>query len=98
MELISNNYNIEDTYIILDNIKEILKKKNQDYGNSFHEDFEEFGITVSLIRLSDKFRRFKSLVKTGKSNFEGLEDTLKDIIGYATLTLKELQDNNIIQK
>lgn len=87
-------YKIEDTYPILDNMKEILKKKNQDYGNSFHEDYQEFGITTSLIRLSDKFRRFKSLVKTGISNFEGVEDTLKDIIGYCTLTLIELQDCN----
>lgn len=78
---------------ILDDIKELLNKKNQDYGNSFHDSYVEFGIIASVVRLSDKFNRLKSLTKGNHPHFESIEDTLKDIIGYCTLTLKELQVN-----
>ena len=76
---------------ILDDMKELLNKKNQDYGNSFHNSYVEFGIIASIVRLSDKFNRLKSLTKGNHPNFESIEDTLKDIIGYCTLTLNELQ-------
>lgn len=76
---------------ILDDMKELLNKKNQDYGNSFHDSYVEFGIIAPIVRLSDKFNRLKSLTKCNHPNFESIEDTLKDIIGYCTLTLNELQ-------
>lgn len=76
---------------ILDDMKELLNKKNQDYGNSFHDSYVEFGIIAPVVRLSDKFNRLKSLTKGNYPHFESVEDTLKDIIGYCTLTLNELQ-------
>ena len=80
---------------ILDNIQSILEKKNQDYGNSFHDTFTEFGIISSVIRLNDKMKRLKTLVKnSSEPNYESIEDTLKDIIGYTVLTLKELNFQN----
>jgi len=80
---------------ILDDIQSILEKKNQDYGDSFHDTFTEFGIISSVIRLNDKMKRLKTLVKnSSKPNYESIEDTLKDIIGYAVLTLKELNFQN----
>lgn len=80
---------------ILDDIQSILEKKNQDYGDSFHDTFVEFGITASVIRLNDKTKRLKTLIKnSSKPNYESIEDTLKDIIGYAVLTLKELNFQN----
>jgi hypothetical protein len=80
---------------ILDDIQSILEKKNQDYGDSFHDTFAEFGIISSVIRLNDKMKRLKTLIKnSSKPNYESIEDTLKDIIGYAVLTLKELNFKN----
>lgn len=80
---------------ILDDIQSILEKKNQDYGDSFHNTFVEFGITAPTIRINDKTNRLKTLVKnSSKPNYESIEDTLKDIIGYAVLTLKELNFQN----
>ena len=80
---------------ILDDIQSILEKKNQDYGDSFHDTFTEFGIISSVIRLNDKMKRLKTLVKnSSKPNYESIEDTLKDLIGYAVLTLKELNFQN----
>lgn len=80
---------------ILDDIQSILEKKNQDYGDSFHDTFTEFGIISPVIRLNDKMKRLKTLIKnSSKPNYESIEDTLKDIIGYAVLTLKELNFQN----
>lgn len=80
---------------ILDDIQSILEKKNQDYGDSFHDTFAEFGIISPVIRLNDKMKRLKTLIKnSSKPNYESIEDTLKDIIGYAVLSLKELNFKN----
>lgn len=82
--------------VILDDIQNILEKKNQDYGNSFHDTFTEFGMISPVIRLNDKIKRLKTLVtNSGNPNYESIEDTLKDIIGYAVLTLKELNFKNL---
>lgn len=76
---------------ILNDISDVLEKKNQDYGNSFHDTFVEFGLISPVIRLNDKMKRLKTLVTNScNPNYESIEDTLKDMIGYATLTLNEL--------
>ena len=81
---------------ITDVISEMLLKKNQDYeGASF-----DLGLNGNMVHLWDKVKRYKSLI--GKSNqrpnFENIEDTLKDIIGYAIIGLHILKDNNTKDK
>jgi hypothetical protein len=63
--------------------------KNKDYGGSFDESYKEYGITSSLIRIGDKFNRFKSLVKnqTAEVKDEKLRDTLLDMANYCLLTV-----------
>ena len=86
------NYNrVQKFEEITTSMFDLYKRKNADYGNSFHDSYVEFGIIASVVRLSDKFNRLKSLTKGNHPNFESVEDTLKDIIGYCTLTLNELQ-------
>lgn len=48
----------------------------------------------------DKVKRYRSLIENSKSipNFEGLDDTLKDIIGYAIIGLHILNDDRIKNK
>ena len=71
-------------------LAEMLIKKNEDYGNAvfepslFHEDLTP--LDAVLIRISDKLRRIKRL-RSGCPNFEGLDDTLRDIAGYCILGL-----------
>jgi hypothetical protein len=81
---------------ITDEVTEILLKKNEDYGGASFD----LGLNGNMVHLWDKVKRYKSLVNnTSKEpNFESLEDTLKDIIGYAVIGLHILKDENIKDK
>lgn len=74
-------------------LNELYARKNADYGNSFGESFEDFGIAMSAIRIGDKFNRLKSFAKNNamKVTDESLEDTLMDLANYAIMTLIELK-------
>ncbi|WP_243299119.1 nucleotide modification associated domain-containing protein [Bacillus litorisediminis] len=70
----------------------IYEQKNKDYGDSFGQQFKEYGLTSSAIRLEDKFRRFKNLIKNpAQVKDETLEDTLMDMANYCIMTIIELQ-------
>jgi glycosyltransferase involved in cell wall biosynthesis len=84
------------TAYIRERFNETLEKKNRDYGNSFSEQFKEYGLVSSCIRLEDKMRRLKKLVMSRERHVkdESIRDTLPDMAGYAILTINEL-DNTI---
>lgn len=69
--------------------------KNKDYGNSFSKTFDEFGYTMSAIRLQDKLERFKRLISntTQEVKDESIRDTLMDLANYALMTVMELDKN-----
>lgn len=70
----------------------LYKRKNADYGDSFSESFKEFGMTMPLIRLSDKLNRLKRLAKAdAQVKGENIEDTLIDLANYAVMTLIEVR-------
>jgi hypothetical protein len=84
--------NIELYEQIVNELKQIYKDKNHDYGNSFSILFEKFGLTSVVIRLWDKILRLETLTKTeAKVKDESITDTLKDIINYSIMTLIELE-------
>lgn len=72
---------------------ELYVKKNQDYGNSFDETLDEFGLVAGIIRMNDKIKRIKQLYKSGEINIkeEKVEDTLIDLANYAVMTLSWLK-------
>ncbi len=74
---------------IAEQIADLLDKKRTDYGT---ENISKFGTKGVLVRVSDKVERLINLTwKTDKEpNFESIEDTWKDIAGYAILALLEL--------
>jgi Nucleotide modification associated domain 1 len=77
---------------VLEKLSTTYSKKNNDYGDSFSKLYAEFGMTSSIIRLSDKLERLKSLQKnTRMVNNESVEDTLLDMANYAIMTLVEMQ-------
>ncbi|GFD93256.1 hypothetical protein KUL156_21130 [Alteromonas sp. KUL156] len=88
--------NKESIKKITDDVTEILLKKNQDYGGASFD----LGLNGNMVHLWDKVSRFRSLVSKNseKPNFESLEDTLKDIIGYAVIGLHILDDETIKNK
>lgn len=72
----------------------LYRRKNNDYGDSFHETFKEEGLAMSRIRLSDKLSRIKRLTRnmgTQQVTDESLRDTLMDLANYALMTVLELE-------
>ena len=77
---------------ILDEIHSVYLAKNADYGNSFGDQFEEYGVLSAAIRIDDKMRRLKQLIKNeAKVKDESLEDTVQDMANYCVMTLVELR-------
>ena len=74
------------------------KRKNADYGSSFDQTLDEFGLVASATRMSDKFNRFKSLMRCGSTaqvEDEKIEDTLMDLAAYAIMTVEWIKKNQI---
>ena len=70
----------------------IYKAKNKDYGDSFSESFEEFGLIAPVVRMNDKMNRIKSLTQSEGRQVkdESLRDSLMDLANYAMMTVVEL--------
>lgn len=73
---------------VLSVLKGIYDRKNADYGNSFDKSLDEFGLVASVVRMSDKMERIKSLTnKEAEVKDESIEDTLIDLANYAIMTV-----------
>ena len=72
----------------------LYDRKNRDYGDSFHESWKDYGITMAAIRLGDKYNRLHNLTsKAGTVQHvadESVRDTLMDLANYAIMTVMEL--------
>lgn len=74
---------------------EVYKAKNADYGNSFEESMNKFGLTAGIVRLYDKMNRVSTLsTKERQIKEESIKDTLLDMANYAIMTLMWLEKNN----
>lgn len=75
---------------ICDEILSTLKKKNDDYGNSYIKNIERFGKQAMLIPMFNKLDRLESLSKKENQNFESFEDSLRDLTGYCLMAIQHL--------
>ena len=77
-------------------IAELVEKKDKDYNSAFSKTLKEYGNVAYFLRLDDKLNRLKNLMLNNNSAEinESVEDTLKDIIGYTLLMLKEIKGKN----
>lgn len=79
--------------LITEDLIKILLKKNQDYGGASFD----LGLNGNMVHLWDKVKRYRNTVENlnrgQKPNFETIEDTLKDIMGYAAIGLLILENN-----
>ena len=81
---------IRDHANICSQLTELYERKNHDYGDSFGKGFQEYGMTMPIIRLEDKLNRVKALLRsTARVNDESVDDTLMDLANYAIMTLVE---------
>lgn len=73
-------------------MRDTYERKNADYGNSFEQQYNEYGLISSCIRLEDKLRRLKTLTKSeAKVKDESIEDTLLDLANYSILTIMSIR-------
>jgi len=74
-------------------IKSTLLKKNEDYGSASFD----LGMVGNVVHIHDKESRLRTLVEkyiseSGVPNFESIEDTLCDMIGYCVIGLHILKN------
>lgn len=82
-------------YALLDEIKELRRKKGQDYGTDVNplaniqqsEDFGVPGWVGAIIRANDKITRLKSFATRGDLKNESVDDSLRDLAAYAIIAL-----------
>lgn len=76
---------------ICNNLHEVYKAKNADYGDSFTKTREMYDNAI-LIRLTDKLERLKVLLGGQAAKVdESIDDTLMDLANYAIMELVERQ-------
>ena len=78
---------------IANEIAELVEKKDKDYNSAFSKTLKEYGNVAYFLRIDDKLNRLKNLMLNNNNAEvnESVEDTLKDIIGYTLLMLKEIK-------
>lgn len=73
---------------ITSNMAKTYAAKNHDYGNSFEQSLDKFGLVASVVRLGDKMNRIESLTKKeAQVKDESIKDTLLDMADYAIMTV-----------
>lgn len=87
--------NVQSFMDITTNMAKTYAAKNHDYGNSFEQSLDEFGLVASVVRLGDKMNRIKSLIKKeAQVKDESIKDTLLDLATYSIMTLMWLNKVN----
>lgn len=82
---------VENFIKITNEMAKTYSVKNQDYGNSFEQSLNEFGLVAASVRISDKMNRIKSLTKKpAQVKDESINDTLLDMATYCVMTISWL--------
>ncbi len=87
------NNKVKEHKNVCDELTALYERKNKDYGDSFGKSFDEYGMTMSCIRLEDKLNRLKALTKPDAIQHvqdESIRDTLLDLANYSIMTIIEL--------
>lgn len=77
--------NYDRLQMICKDIAKLVEEKNSDYGDAW----QRWGVFTPLVRINDKILRLET-ISSGKRMLiadENVEDTLRDILGYAALAL-----------
>lgn len=86
--------NVQKFMDITTNMAKTYAAKNHDYGNSFNQSLDKFGLIASIVRMGDKMNRLETLVtKKAQVKDESIEDTLLDLASYSVMTLMWFNNN-----
>ena len=81
---------------VLDELRNLHLRKTLDYGvdedalSNIRSSADVVNMPAwagCILRISDKMHRLKAFFRRGKTEFDGVEDTLKDIACYAAIAL-----------
>ena len=77
-------------------LTEIYKKKNADYGNSFENSLDKHGLIAAIVRMDDKMNRVINLYKADEQlvEDESIRDTLMDLANYAIMSVMWLDNKS----
>lgn len=80
---------------VTDEMHATWKAKNADYGSSFDEGIDRFGLVSAAVRVCDKANRFASLADGKKAQVKGesIRDTLMDLANYCVMTVMRLDED-----
>ena len=90
--------NIQMHEEICTKLKNIYASKNEDYGDSAHKSYRDYGMVSFVVRMQDKLNRIYNLACKNtdrKVEDEKVEDTLLDLANYAILALIELESDKM---
>lgn len=91
--------NVQSFMDITTNMAKTYAAKNHDYGNSFDQSLDKFGLIASIVRMSDKMNRLETLVtKKAQVKDESIKDTLLDLANYSIMTVMWLNKNDNDEK
>ena len=83
---------------IASEMTDLYRRKNADYGNSFDESLNKYGVIASVVRISDKVNRLVSLVcrnNQAQVNTESISDTFIDLANYSIMTLVWIESKSM---
>jgi hypothetical protein len=77
-------------------LNDLYIRKNNAYGDSFHELYKDLGIISAVTQITHKYNRLKTLAKdhTIDINDESIIDTLLDMANYCIMTVVEVTQEN----
>lgn len=91
--------NIQQFMDITTNMAKTYVAKNHDYGDSFDNSLDKFGLIASIVRMGDKMNRLETLVtKKAQVKDESVEDTLLDLANYSIMTVMWLRNSRCIDR
>lgn len=91
--------NVQQFIDITTDMAKTYAAKNHDYGNSFNNSLDKFGLIASIVRMGDKMNRLETLVaKKAQVKDESIKDTLLDLANYSIMTVMWLNKNDNDEK
>lgn len=83
---------VEQMETVQNEARELFRKKNTDYGDSF----ATYGPVGVIVRMGDKIQRLVSVSKNGVAfvDNESLRDTLIDLHNYSAMAVMLIDEEN----
>lgn len=85
-----------DFKTIDEKLTDLMERKNKAYGDSYGENYKDFGLVYSASEVANKVNRIRTLTKNPDilDNGEHLFDSYVDLRNYAELAIKAMIEHH----